>query len=67
MLSDLGKSLNSFFVYQKLNFETGERRKRMCRGCLCESCKIWEECAFYAGCEAAEISECRFYQNEDEK
>lgn len=30
----------------------------MCKGCLCMTCRVWEDCPTFARCEELEISSC---------
>ena len=45
----------------------------MCKGCLCMTCEVWEDCPTFARCEELEISSCEqrtvcsFYQRQETK
>ena len=30
----------------------------MCKGCLCMTCEVWEDCPTFARCEELEIASC---------
>lgn len=45
----------------------------MCKGCLCMTCGVWEDCPTFARCEELEIASCEqrtvcsFYQRQETK